>query len=504
MERPRHWITRVADRVEQRVLRDKGAGATIVCASGVSPSGPIHLGNLREVMTVHLVAEELRDRGWSVDHVHSWDDFDRLRKLPAGVPAEFAEHIGLPISDIPDPDGRAESWAACHIEDFERSAAQLGIAPRWVRQYRAYRGGTCLELVGLAMARRELIFDVLAQFQAPGRHEAPLRSAAARTTPSGLLRELPQGHHGDRELGPGHGRALVPLRQLWPRRGVQPARQGRGEAGLEGRLADALGLRGRDLRALRCRPLLARARRFVVGGQIVREIFGGSAADRPDVRLRRHQRHGQDVVVARAGCRPRRDALKIMEAPLLRWLYARRRPEPVLQDRLRPGDPAALRRVGQPGRQGRRRPALPATPPRTPRAARTAAGELPRTPRPLPYRTLASVVDITAGHDEQTLRILRELDPANPVTLAGRDPAAARPGRDLDQHPGPGRAAHPSSATSPTRELLGLLDERARESLRLLLDGLDEHWSLDGLTHLVYGVPKIQPGWRRTPSRRRS
>ena len=33
-----------------------------------------------------------------------------------------------------------------------------------------------------------------------------------------------------------------------------------------------------------------------------------------------------------------------------------------------------------------------------------------------------------------------------------------------------------------------------RESLRLLLDGLDEHWSLDGLTTLVYGVPKIQAG----------
>ena len=33
-----------------------------------------------------------------------------------------------------------------------------------------------------------------------------------------------------------------------------------------------------------------------------------------------------------------------------------------------------------------------------------------------------------------------------------------------------------------------------RESLRLLLDGLDDHWSLDGLTTLVYGVPKVQAG----------
>ena len=48
--------------------------------------------------------------------------------------------------------------------------------------------------------------------------------------------------------------------------------------------------------------------------------------------------------------------------------------------------------------------------------------------------------------------------------------------------------------TERDTELLGSLDEQQRESLRLLLDGLDDHWSLDGLTHLVYAVPKIQRG----------
>ncbi len=44
-------------------------------------------------------------------------------------------------------------------------------------------------------------------------------------------------------------------------------------------------------------------------------------------------------------------------------------------------------------------------------------------------------------------------------------------------------------------ELLKSLDEASQQSLRLLLDGLAEHWSLDGLTHLVYGVPKVQAGF---------
>lgn len=77
-----HWINNIADIVERRVRREKDESAKIVCASGISPSGPIHLGNLRELLTVHFVTEELKRRGWDVEHIHSWDDFDRFRKVP--------------------------------------------------------------------------------------------------------------------------------------------------------------------------------------------------------------------------------------------------------------------------------------------------------------------------------------------------------------------------------------------------------------------------------------
>src|ERR1035437_8162787 len=73
------------------------------CASGISPSGPVHLGNLRELMVPHLVADEVRRNGAPCRHILSWDDYDRLRRVPAGLPAEFAEHIGRPLTSVPDP-----------------------------------------------------------------------------------------------------------------------------------------------------------------------------------------------------------------------------------------------------------------------------------------------------------------------------------------------------------------------------------------------------------------
>ena len=72
----------------------------------------LHLnGNLREFITPHFVAEELRRRGVPVRHLHSWDDFDRFRKVPAGVPAEWADHIGRPLTAVPDPWECHTSWA---------------------------------------------------------------------------------------------------------------------------------------------------------------------------------------------------------------------------------------------------------------------------------------------------------------------------------------------------------------------------------------------------------
>jgi lysyl-tRNA synthetase class 1 len=104
------------------------------------------------------------------------------------------------------------------------------------------------------------------------------------------------------------------------------------------------------------------------------------------------------------------------------------------------------------------------------------------------------VLDITTGDEEQTLRILSDLDPASP--LASLD--EARPRLDcaqawIDTQLPADQRTH--LRDEPDTRLLASIGEAERESLRLLLDGLDEHWSLDGLTTLVYAVPKLQAGF---------
>src|SRR5688572_27619925 len=87
-------------------------------AAGISPSGVVHFGNFRDVATAHLVREALREKGKNARLIFSWDNFDRFRKVPAGVPESFKEHIGKPLSKIPDPQGELSSYAQHFQQPF--------------------------------------------------------------------------------------------------------------------------------------------------------------------------------------------------------------------------------------------------------------------------------------------------------------------------------------------------------------------------------------------------
>src|SRR5512138_759423 len=141
------WVSRSADEVIAEAER-RSPGKTIVCASGLSPSGPIHLGNLREVMTPHLVADEIRRRGRDVVHILSWDDYDRFRRVPGGIDPSWAEHVGKPLTAVPAPPGSPyPNWAEHFKAPLLAALDRLGVEVRAVSQTQEYTGGTYTEQV---------------------------------------------------------------------------------------------------------------------------------------------------------------------------------------------------------------------------------------------------------------------------------------------------------------------------------------------------------------------
>ena len=180
------WDDAIAERIiAARAAAGIDPAAPIVCASGISPSGPIHMGNLREVFTTHLVAEALRRRGREVMHLHSWDDYDRFRKVPAGVDESFNQYVGMPLAAIPDPAGQAGSYAEHFMDEFRAALEVLGIRMTEVRQSRAVsdRAPTTRRSAGRWTSANSSLTRSPAS-RRPAATSARSRSAAASTTRS--------------------------------------------------------------------------------------------------------------------------------------------------------------------------------------------------------------------------------------------------------------------------------------------------------------------------------
>jgi lysyl-tRNA synthetase class 1 len=137
-----HW----ADETAQKIITEKGGGEAspkdlYTCASGITPSGSVHIGNFREIISVDLVVRALRDKGKKVRFIYSWDDYDVFRKVPKNMPQQdvLTAHLRFPITMVPDPWGRNDSYARHHEVDIESVLPRVGIHPEYLYQAQRYR-----------------------------------------------------------------------------------------------------------------------------------------------------------------------------------------------------------------------------------------------------------------------------------------------------------------------------------------------------------------------------
>jgi len=135
-----------------------------VIASGVSPSGIIHIGNFREIVTTYFVGKELENLGKKVRYILSFDNFDRLRKVPKGMPESYSKYIGMPYTSIPSP--FSDKTYAKEMEDiFLEELKALDIYPEIISQTEQYKSGRYNKQIKLAVDERKKIFDILAKFK---------------------------------------------------------------------------------------------------------------------------------------------------------------------------------------------------------------------------------------------------------------------------------------------------------------------------------------------------
>jgi len=158
-----HW----ADQTARRIIAEKGNKKSYVCAAGITPSGTIHIGNFREVITQELIVRALKDKGKEARFIYSWDDNDVFRKVPQNLPNQtmLKKELRKPIYLIKDPFGIHKSYSEHFEKEFEESLPSIGIFPEFIYQHIPYTKCKYAKEIKTALEKTEKIKEILNKYR---------------------------------------------------------------------------------------------------------------------------------------------------------------------------------------------------------------------------------------------------------------------------------------------------------------------------------------------------
>jgi lysyl-tRNA synthetase class 1 len=148
-----HW----ADVLAEDLLKEDKKH---VLATGITPSGPIHVGNMREVLTTDAVYRRVLKKNGDAELIYIADDFDSLRKVYPFLPSTYKKHVGKPLSDIPCPCNKHKNYAEHYLSTFLSSLKELGINPTIYKASDMYKTGMYKESIQIALENTDKICKI--------------------------------------------------------------------------------------------------------------------------------------------------------------------------------------------------------------------------------------------------------------------------------------------------------------------------------------------------------
>jgi lysyl-tRNA synthetase, class I len=148
----------------KRYPSGKPGGDPIIFETGYGPSGLPHIGTFNEVLRTTMVRrafEEMSDMPTKL--IAFSDDMDGLRKVPDNLPnqAMLAEHLGKPLSRIPDPFGTHESFAHHNNARLREFLDRFGFEYEFLSSTIEYASGRFDETLIKVLRHYQDIMDIM-------------------------------------------------------------------------------------------------------------------------------------------------------------------------------------------------------------------------------------------------------------------------------------------------------------------------------------------------------
>ncbi|NLI73449.1 MAG: lysine--tRNA ligase [Euryarchaeota archaeon] len=130
-------------------------------STGITPSGTLHVGTLREAITAEAVRKSVVEAGGNVRMIYLIDSFDPLRRRYPFLPESFEAEVGRPLSHIPCPCGKHDNYAHHYIQPFLDSIQELGIHCQVLWTHEQYEEGKFADVIDIAITNKDRVAKIL-------------------------------------------------------------------------------------------------------------------------------------------------------------------------------------------------------------------------------------------------------------------------------------------------------------------------------------------------------
>lgn len=125
-----------------------------------TPSGRVHVGALRGVIIHDVIYKGLEDLKTHVDYWYGFDDLDPMDDLPDDLKEKFSQYMGLPLCNIPAPDGSKKNYAEYFAQEFSEVFKSLGAKPKIVWASKFYRSGKYDKAIKIVLDNAKKIREI--------------------------------------------------------------------------------------------------------------------------------------------------------------------------------------------------------------------------------------------------------------------------------------------------------------------------------------------------------
>jgi len=130
-----------------------------------TPSGRVHIGSVRAVVTHYLVYRALIDQGLKATFSYVLEDHDPLNKLPSYLDEKkYSKHLGKPLFQVPSPDKGYKSFGHRWGQEYQEIFNSMGVKPKVIWGSSIYLSGKMNKAIKACLDKSDKIRQIYVKF----------------------------------------------------------------------------------------------------------------------------------------------------------------------------------------------------------------------------------------------------------------------------------------------------------------------------------------------------